>query len=53
MKTDPDLNIIIESDGKKKTITIKDNGIGMNRDEVMSRTWERLLNPALRNSWRV
>ena len=32
---DPDLNIIIEFDGKKKTITIKDNGIGMNRDEVI------------------
>ncbi len=29
------LNIIIESDSKKKTITIKDNGIGMNRDEVI------------------
>lgn len=34
-ENDPDLNIIIESDSKKKTITIKDNGIGMNRDEVV------------------
>ena len=34
-ENDPDLNIIIESDSKKKTITIKDNGIGMNRVEVI------------------
>ncbi len=32
---DPDLNIVIEFDSKKKTITIKDNGIGMTRDEVV------------------
>ncbi|MDG2089793.1 MAG: molecular chaperone HtpG [Gammaproteobacteria bacterium] len=34
-ENDPDLNIIIESDSKKKTITIKDNGVGMTRDEVV------------------
>jgi len=32
---DPDLNITIQSDSKKKTITIKDNGIGMSREEVI------------------
>jgi len=32
---EPDLYIVIEFDNKKKTITIKDNGIGMNRDEVI------------------
>lgn len=32
---DPDLNITIECDAKKKTITIKDNGIGMGREDVI------------------
>ena len=32
---DADLNITIESDSKKKTITIKDNGIGMSKEEVI------------------
>jgi molecular chaperone HtpG len=32
---DTDLNIVVECDSKKKTITIKDNGIGMNRAEVI------------------
>lgn len=32
---DPDLKITIDFDSKKKTITISDNGIGMNRDEVI------------------
>jgi len=33
---DDRLEIIIESDPKAKTLTIHDNGIGMNRDEVVS-----------------
>lgn len=33
---DADLKITIEADQKLKTITIKDNGIGMNWDEVVS-----------------
>ncbi|MEY4641533.1 MAG: hypothetical protein RLZZ227_1527 [Pseudomonadota bacterium] len=32
---DPDLKITIDVDGKNKTITITDNGIGMTRDEVI------------------
>jgi len=32
---DSDLNIVVECDSKLKTITIKDNGIGMNRAEVI------------------
>lgn len=32
---DSDLNITVEYDSKLKTITIKDNGIGMNRAEVI------------------
>jgi len=32
---DSDLNIVVEYDSKLKTITIKDNGIGMNRAEVI------------------
>ncbi|MBN4053323.1 molecular chaperone HtpG [Haliea sp. AH-315-K21] len=34
-ENDPDLSIVIECDSKKKTITIKDNGIGMSREEVV------------------
>lgn len=33
---DPDLKITIDLNEKLKTITIKDNGIGMNRDEAIS-----------------
>ncbi len=32
---DSDLNIVVECDSKLKAITIKDNGIGMNRAEVI------------------
>jgi len=32
---DPDLKITVDFDSKKKTITISDNGIGMNRDEIV------------------
>lgn len=32
---DPDLKITVDFDSKKKTITIKDNGIGMNREEII------------------
>lgn len=32
---DPDLKITVDYDSKKKTITIADNGIGMNRDEIV------------------
>lgn len=32
---DTDLKITVDFDSKKKTITISDNGIGMNRDEVV------------------
>ena len=34
-ENDPELKITIDVDSKKKTITITDNGIGMNRDEVV------------------
>ncbi len=33
---DSDLNVFIEVDKENRTITIRDNGIGMNRDEVIS-----------------
>ncbi|MDT8397036.1 MAG: molecular chaperone HtpG [Pseudomonadales bacterium] len=32
---DTDLKIVVEADSKKKTLTIRDNGIGMNRTEVI------------------
>lgn len=35
-ESDPELRIWVESDAEKKTITIRDNGIGMSRDEVVS-----------------
>jgi len=35
LEDDPDLKITVDCDAKKKTITIADNGIGMNRDEVI------------------
>lgn len=34
-EADPDLKITIRFDEKAKTITVSDNGIGMNRDEVI------------------
>jgi len=34
-ENDPDLKITVDVNNKKKTITISDNGIGMNRDEVI------------------
>ncbi|PJA31701.1 MAG: molecular chaperone HtpG, partial [Zetaproteobacteria bacterium CG_4_9_14_3_um_filter_53_7] len=33
---DSDLNVFIAIDKENRTITIRDNGIGMNRDEVIS-----------------
>jgi molecular chaperone HtpG len=33
---DPDLQITIDADPKTGTVTIRDNGIGMNRDEVIA-----------------
>ncbi|MFT6295379.1 MAG: molecular chaperone HtpG [Glaciecola sp.] len=36
LEKDPDLRVKIEFDVEAKTITIDDNGIGMNRDEVIS-----------------
>ncbi len=36
MEGDGDLKIRLEFDADKKTVTITDNGIGMNRDEVIS-----------------
>src|SRR5690348_6227908 len=36
MAGDPDLAIWIESDPAKKTLTIRDNGIGMSREEAVS-----------------
>jgi molecular chaperone HtpG len=33
---DPDLQITIDADPKAGTLTIRDNGIGMNRDEVIA-----------------
>jgi molecular chaperone HtpG len=35
-ENDPELKITVDVDSKKKTITISDNGIGMNRDEVVT-----------------
>jgi molecular chaperone HtpG len=35
LEDDPELKITVEFDPKKKTITISDNGIGMNRDEII------------------
>jgi molecular chaperone HtpG len=36
LEKDPDLRVKIEFDVEAKTITIDDNGIGMNRDEVIT-----------------
>src|SRR5215831_6504071 len=36
ISTDDRLEIVIESDPKNRTLTIHDNGIGMNREEVIS-----------------
>jgi molecular chaperone HtpG len=33
---DPDLQVTIDADPKAGTVTIRDNGIGMNRDEVIA-----------------
>jgi molecular chaperone HtpG len=35
LEDDPDLKITVDYDPKKKTIIISDNGIGMNRDDVI------------------
>jgi molecular chaperone HtpG len=35
LEDDPDLKITVDFDSKKKTISINDNGIGMNRDEIV------------------
>ncbi|CAA6822577.1 MAG: Chaperone protein HtpG [uncultured Thiotrichaceae bacterium] len=35
-ESDPELRIEIEADSEANTITIRDNGIGMNRDEVIT-----------------
>lgn len=35
-ENDPELRIWVESDADNKTITIRDNGIGMSRDEVVA-----------------
>ncbi len=35
LEDDPDLKITVDFDAKKKTITIADNGIGMNREDVI------------------
>jgi len=35
LEDDPDLKITVDFDTRKKTITISDNGIGMNRDEII------------------
>ncbi|MCC7260417.1 MAG: molecular chaperone HtpG, partial [Alphaproteobacteria bacterium] len=36
LKDDPELKIRISCDAKHRTLTIQDNGIGMNRDELVS-----------------
>jgi len=36
LSTDPDLQITIEGDPKAGTVTIRDNGIGMTRDEAIA-----------------
>ncbi len=36
LESDPDLNITISVDEEAKTVTVRDNGIGMNRDEVIA-----------------
>jgi len=33
---DPDLGVTIDFNEKKKTITVNDNGIGMNREDVIA-----------------
>ncbi|MET0379470.1 MAG: molecular chaperone HtpG [Spongiibacteraceae bacterium] len=35
-ENDPDLKIWVETDAKANTVTIRDNGIGMTRDDVIS-----------------
>ncbi len=35
-ESDPDLSVIIDFNEKKKTITVSDNGIGMNREDVIA-----------------
>jgi molecular chaperone HtpG len=35
LEDDPELKITVDFDPKKKTITISDNGIGMNREEII------------------
>ncbi|MBX9705112.1 MAG: molecular chaperone HtpG, partial [Gammaproteobacteria bacterium] len=36
LENDPNLAVKVSFDAKKKTVTISDNGIGMNRDDVIS-----------------
>jgi len=36
LESDTDLNITISVDEEAKTVTVRDNGIGMNRDEVIA-----------------
>lgn len=36
LENDPDLAVKVSFDAKKKTVTISDNGIGMDRDDVIS-----------------
>ena len=35
-ESDPDLSVLIDFNDKKKTITVSDNGIGMNREDVIA-----------------
>src|SRR5687767_15938187 len=41
MAGDAELAIWIEADPEKKTLTLRDNGIGMSREEAVSRSEER------------
>lgn len=36
LESDPDLKIFVDMDKENRTITIRDNGIGMSRDEIIS-----------------
>ncbi len=36
LKSDPDLKIVISFNKEQKTLTVSDNGIGMNREEVIN-----------------
>jgi len=48
---DRDWKIKLSADAAAGTLTISDNGIGMTRDEIISRTWAPSPSPAPARSW--